>query len=137
MTGKTITVAGQRISIATPTDYQAMFLSALFDDGDIVVNQQKHSDFISLMVEVIAPTLPRSLYKKTASGYWWLGTAEEFGELLTGLGKAYAKEPESVSGKEPEASGALIENPSPESVQAELTRLRELEKKIAIDFPVA
>ncbi len=129
MNGKTITVAGQRISIATPTDYQAMFLSALFDDGDIVVNQQKHSDFISLMVEVIAPTLPRSLYKKTASGYWWLGTAEEFGELLTGLGKAYAKEPET--------SGALIENPSPESVQAELTRLRELEKKIAIDFPVA
>jgi hypothetical protein len=80
-----ITIAGQRISINAITDYQAMFLSELFEDERLVIDQRKHSDFLALLIEVIAPGFPKRFYKRTESGYWWLGSATEFGEIVSGL----------------------------------------------------
>ena len=78
---QTITISGQRIAFNVPTDYQTMFLAEIWDGDKIAVDRQKHSDFLCLLIEVLAPTFPKKLYKKTASGYWWLGTAAEFGDL--------------------------------------------------------
>lgn len=85
MTDDTILIAGQRIKVAPLTDYQVMFMIKLFDGASLVIDRQIHSDFLCMIVEVIAPTIPKKLYKKTASGYWWMGNAAEFGDLIGGL----------------------------------------------------
>lgn len=135
MTTKTIEISGQRISINVPTDYQTMFLAQIWDGDKIAIDRQKHSDFLCLLVEVIAPNLPKKLYKKTESGYWWLGTAAEFGEIWVQLEKICREsfpqyfegdEPTPIADSEPELLETIEPKPEPtiEEIRAELEALR-------------
>lgn len=126
---KTIEISGQRISVNVPTDYQTMFLAEIWDGDKIAIDRQKHSDFLCLLIEVIAPSLPKKLYKKTASGYWWLGTAAEFGEIWIQLEKICREtfpqyfEPEPIIEPSPEL---MIEpEPTIEEIRAELEILKK------------
>lgn len=128
----TIEIAGQRISVNVPTDYQTMFLAEIWDGDKIAIDRQKHSDFLCLLIEVIAPALPKKLYKKTASGYWWLGTAAEFGEIWVQLEKLCRETfPQYFGEDEPLASGPIIE-PEPEQTIEEIrAELQALKEKVA------
>lgn len=89
MTGKTITVAGQRLKLNSITDYQISFVTSAFEDGSLKMDVQLHSAIIGMVAEVICPQLPKSLYQKSGNTYWWKGTSEAFGALLDGLWISY------------------------------------------------
>jgi hypothetical protein len=130
---KVIEIAGQRISVNVPTDYQAMFLAEIWDGNKIVIDRKKHSDFLCLLIEVIAPNLPKKLYKKTESGYWWLGTAAEFGEIWVQLEKICREtfpeyfemdETNPIVETKPEPLGVIEPEQTIEEMRAELEALR-------------
>jgi hypothetical protein len=121
MTTKVIEIAGQRININVPTDYQTMFLAEIWDGDKIAIDRKKHSDFLCLLVEVIAPALPKKLYKKTESGYWWLGTAAEFGEIWVQLEKICRETfPQYFGIDDPALEPSPIVEPEPEKTIEEL-----------------
>jgi hypothetical protein len=89
MTNKTMVVAGQRISVAPFSDYLLQFLHDLFIEGELVMDLRKHSAVIEMAAELVAPALPKRLYKKSGATYYWLGSMLEFGELVSGMYLSY------------------------------------------------
>ncbi|MGL5061091.1 MAG: hypothetical protein ACRC62_14050 [Microcoleus sp.] len=90
MTTKTMTVGGQRINVNQFSDYYFEFIRSLFDaDGQLLMDLGRHSTIIEMTAEVIAPTLPKKLYRHVGDRYYWNGTVSEFGELLNGLYLAF------------------------------------------------
>lgn len=125
----TIKIAEQRISINVPTDYQTMFLAEIWDGDKIAIDRQKHSDFLCLLIEVLAPTFPKKLYKKTESGYWWLGTASDFGQLWVQLEAICRETFPQYFGADSLPDSAQTFEPAPEQtfeeIRAELEALRK------------
>jgi hypothetical protein len=134
MTTKVIEISGQRITFNTPTDYQTMFLAQIWDGDKIAIDRQKHSDFLCLLIEVIAPNLPKKLYKKTESGYWWLGTAAEFGEIWVQLEKICRETfPQYFGINEPTSEPTSTIESAPEQTIEEIrAELEALKAKIVI-----
>jgi hypothetical protein len=90
MADKVITIAGQRVKVAPFTDYYLELIKLLFDgDGKLVFELKRHSDLIAMAVEVVAPTLPKSTYRKVGEVYRWVASFEAFSELVTGLWLCY------------------------------------------------
>lgn len=90
MADKVITIAGQRVKVAPFSDYYLELIKLLFDgDGKLVFDLKRHSDLIAMAVEVVAPTLPKTIYRKVGDAYRWIGSIEAFSELVTGLWLCY------------------------------------------------
>ncbi len=90
MADKVITIAGQRVKVSPFSDYYLELIKLLFDgDGKLVFDLKRHSDLIAMAVEVVAPTLPKTTYRKVGDTYRWVGSIEAFSELVTGLWLCY------------------------------------------------
>jgi hypothetical protein len=88
---QSMTIAGQRINVAPFSDYLLAYIQDVFETGTLVLKLAKHSAVIQMAVELVAPTLPRRLYKKVGDTYYWQGTNDELGEFLGGLWLVYWK----------------------------------------------
>lgn len=135
MTTKTIEISGQRISVNPLTDYQTILLSEMVEGDKLVVDRHKHADYLALLVEVIAPALPKKLYKKVDRDYWWLGTAAEFAEIWVQLDKICRETfPQYFEGSTNSADKIveLTPGPQPEPTVEELIAELDMLKKLII-----